>query len=102
MDRIAADYDSYHGPDRDQPRRIKLSDAQRRMLIRLATAKDGYELTPDGNRAAGRSAANWYRTAGVLERLGLATRNHSVLRLTPEGRTEANDMLADTDLDTLP
>lgn len=71
----------------------KLSPAQKRMLLRLLDSKEGYELTPGGNRAQALSAAAWYRTAAILLSLGLITKSPAgggaLIRLTDKGRALA-------------
>lgn len=46
----------------------KLSTAQQKLLVDVARAPQRTPFT--GGRNAGRVAAAWYRTAGVLARLG--------------------------------
>ncbi len=50
---------------------FKLSPTQLRTLRRMTTNKAGIEMGPSGYKGAGRDAARWWRTMGILRDLGL-------------------------------
>lgn len=62
----------------------KLSRVQLETLTRIALS--GWETAPGGYKNAGRDASNWYRTMGVLERLGFVLSKNGSKRITQAGR----------------
>ena len=66
--------------------KVKLTEPQARMLVRLWQAKGNYELMPSGNRAAGLASAAWWRTADSLRAKGLVVRIEDGVALTAKGR----------------
>ena len=63
-----------------------LTPAQRAILRACAADGHGTAVCPGGYPTAGRDAARWWRSAKILERLGLVRRvGHQAVKLTEKG-----------------
>lgn len=74
-------------------RKLVLSPAQKALLLRLSTSKNGFETRPEGyHRASGPLASSWQRTAKSLAARALVSVTSHGAQITDAGRAVVVDL----------